>query len=101
MITREALDKVRDEWSLDYSGYDPKGKREGLNLIALDQCVGARKGFTAALDLLWPVIEASAKMSADIEEKCPTWETEGDDCSAVQVYRNLKKALSELKERVK
>jgi hypothetical protein len=81
MKTREALDKVRDELDEPHFTF--------------------RAGFDAAVSLLWPVIEASAKMSADIEEKCPTWETEGDDCSAVQVYRNLKKALSELKERVK
>lgn len=88
MITREALDKVRDELAEKTANSDHPDYENG---------------FDAAVSLLWPVIEQSQKLMEKAEADLRMQEiTNGK--SYVRIHLELADmfaALSELKERVK
>lgn len=94
MITREALDKVRD---LRKFYLYPHDWHQGIDENAGRRC-GYEAGFDAAVSLLWPVIEVCRDMSEHSNEcfssKC---DRDGKPCENMR----LREALSELKERVK
>lgn len=81
MITREALDKVRDTQADDATqfcrcaGFTCSGCEEKTRELYA-------RAFTAAVSLLWPVIEAAHERNLDS-------------------FPELKQAIAQLKERVK
>jgi hypothetical protein len=85
MITREELEKLQDEMA----------KRDLVSFASTDEVIAYKKSFTAALDLLWPVIETSERLNKRVIEsdRLPP--------SIEALNEHLRMALSELKERVK
>lgn len=94
MMTREELDKVRD---LRKFYLYPHDWHQGIDDNAGRRC-GYEAGFDAAVSLLWPAIEACIKIESHQPENI-------DKVTLIQNvdgYRECaRKALSELKERVK
>jgi len=84
MITREALDKVRDELAEKTANSDHPDYE---------------KGFDAAVSLLWPVIEACGKVSMNREFYNPDFIPSVRDL--IDAEEQFNKALSELKEKLK
>lgn len=78
MITREALDKVRD---LRKFYLYPHDWNQGIDENAGRRC-GYEAGFDAAVSLLWPVIEAAYERDLDSSPE-------------------LKQAIAQLKEKLK
>jgi hypothetical protein len=78
MITREALDKVRDELAAKLATVDNPD---------------FENGFDAAVEMLWPVIEACEKQRC----KC----SRGSGTIVTISFEEIFDALAELKEKLK